>query len=288
MEQGTKEWLELRKAKVGSSDIPIIMGISPWKTPYKLWLEKTGKAEEKEANFFMKRGKEEEEMVRSMYTGMTCVDVMPNIKFHKEIDWAMASLDGITLNGKHLVEIKVVSKGSYESIERKGIPDYYIAQVQWQLFVSEAEKVDFFAYCADNGLTYLKTVFPDLDYQKKMLEKAAEFYNCLINDYPPPISEKDYVLVDSKEMIEASLEYRKIKEEMKLLEEKEKIAKQRLIDLTDEGNVFCPKGGIKISTITKDGAVDMKTLCIKFSINESDLDLFRKKPVIYRKIDIVA
>jgi len=288
MEQGSKEWLDLRKSKIGSSDIPVIMGISPWKTAYKLWLEKTNRIKEGEATFFMKRGKEEEEMVRSMYTGMTSIDVIPSIKFHKEVDWAMASLDGLTLNGEHLVEIKVVSKGSYESIKRKGIPDYYLAQMQWQLLVSDAATADFFAYCADDGRTVLLKVVPDLEFQKEMLEKASEFYDCLINDYPPPISEKDYVLVDSEEMISASKEYRKVKEEQKSLDEKEKIIKQQLIDLTDEGNVFCPKGGIKISTIHKDGAVDLKPLCLKFAISEEVLNSFRKKPIVYRKIDIVA
>ena len=42
MEQKSEEWLDWRKKGIGSSDAPIIMGVSPWKTPFELWEEKTG------------------------------------------------------------------------------------------------------------------------------------------------------------------------------------------------------------------------------------------------------
>lgn len=40
--QNTQEWEKFRLQKIGASDAPIIMGVSPWKTPFQLWLEKTG------------------------------------------------------------------------------------------------------------------------------------------------------------------------------------------------------------------------------------------------------
>lgn len=41
--QNTQEWEKFRLQKIGASDAPIIMGVSPWKTPFQLWLEKQGK-----------------------------------------------------------------------------------------------------------------------------------------------------------------------------------------------------------------------------------------------------
>ena len=38
--QQSEEWLEFRRSRIGASDAPIIMGVSPWKTHYKLWVEK--------------------------------------------------------------------------------------------------------------------------------------------------------------------------------------------------------------------------------------------------------
>jgi putative phage-type endonuclease len=36
------QWLERRKATVGASEVAAILGLSPWKSPYALWCEKTG------------------------------------------------------------------------------------------------------------------------------------------------------------------------------------------------------------------------------------------------------
>ena len=38
--QGTPEWLEFRRTMVMASDSPVIMGVSPWKTPLQLYHEK--------------------------------------------------------------------------------------------------------------------------------------------------------------------------------------------------------------------------------------------------------
>ena len=36
------EWLELRKAGIGSSEVATIVGLNPWETPYQLWRRKLG------------------------------------------------------------------------------------------------------------------------------------------------------------------------------------------------------------------------------------------------------
>ncbi len=38
-EQRSEEWLKLRREGLGASDIPAVLGISPYKTPYQLWAE---------------------------------------------------------------------------------------------------------------------------------------------------------------------------------------------------------------------------------------------------------
>ena len=40
-----REWLEQRTKGVGGSDVAAIMGLSPWRTPAQVWLEKTGRVE---------------------------------------------------------------------------------------------------------------------------------------------------------------------------------------------------------------------------------------------------
>ena len=40
-----EEWLQWRKKGIGSSDAAACAGESKWKSPYALWLEKTGQME---------------------------------------------------------------------------------------------------------------------------------------------------------------------------------------------------------------------------------------------------
>lgn len=37
------EWLDVRKRGIGGSDAAAAVGISPWKSPLELWMEKTGR-----------------------------------------------------------------------------------------------------------------------------------------------------------------------------------------------------------------------------------------------------
>jgi predicted phage-related endonuclease len=42
---GREAWLKVRTLGLGGSDVAAACGLSPWTTPYQLWLEKTGRAE---------------------------------------------------------------------------------------------------------------------------------------------------------------------------------------------------------------------------------------------------
>ena len=48
MEQEGFEWHKWRMGGIGSSDAPVVMGVSPYKTIEQLYLEKTGQGEEPE------------------------------------------------------------------------------------------------------------------------------------------------------------------------------------------------------------------------------------------------
>ena len=94
--QQTPEWLELRRKKIGASDAPCIMGVSPWKTPYELWLEKlTGK--EQSQTWAMKEGIRKEEEARTEFEKQTGIIVFPKVLISDKYDWMMASLDGIDI-----------------------------------------------------------------------------------------------------------------------------------------------------------------------------------------------
>jgi putative phage-type endonuclease len=59
----TNEWLALRSKGIGGSDISAILGLTKWKTPLEVYLEKTGQAAPVEENDSMRRGKILEKLV---------------------------------------------------------------------------------------------------------------------------------------------------------------------------------------------------------------------------------
>ncbi|CDQ09868.1 YqaJ viral recombinase family protein [Acidithiobacillus ferrivorans] len=42
-EMSREEWLQLRNRAIGSSDAPVAIGMSRYKSPLELWMEKTGR-----------------------------------------------------------------------------------------------------------------------------------------------------------------------------------------------------------------------------------------------------
>lgn len=44
-----EDWLEYRKAGIGGSDAAVVCGISRYKSPVELWMEKTGQLPSQEA-----------------------------------------------------------------------------------------------------------------------------------------------------------------------------------------------------------------------------------------------
>lgn len=98
------EWLEERRKGIGASDIAAVMGVSRWKTPYQVYLEKRKEANDFLGNKIMDWGKRMEGPIRQWYsdtTGRTVIipqkeDGTPKILYHAKYPFLLASLDGYT------------------------------------------------------------------------------------------------------------------------------------------------------------------------------------------------
>jgi len=73
MEQGTPEWLEMRKNYLGASDAPIVMKVSPWSTPFQLWRKKLGLVEDEPENDNIRYGKAMEPIARKAYENIPII-----------------------------------------------------------------------------------------------------------------------------------------------------------------------------------------------------------------------
>ena len=181
--QGTPEWLEFRRTMIMASDSPIIMGVSPWKTPLQLYHEKVdGVVSLKSSS--MQRGHDLEDEAREFFEKLTGHFIAPKVIIDTD-GWLGASLDGINDEGI-LVEIKCVNKKDHEMALDGKIPEKYYPQLQHQMYVCRLPQMFYFSYSPNHKETWaIVKVKRDIEYIAKLMGKLHKFYQCIVNKTPP-------------------------------------------------------------------------------------------------------
>lgn len=270
MQQNTPEWLEMRRVKIGASDAPIILGLSPWKTQFQLWEEKVlGK--EQQTSAAMARGHALEDQARDCFEKLTGIATMPKVVIHAERTWQMASLDGVTFDGTVIVEIKCPNKETHALAEKGIIPDHYMAQVQHQLSVTGAAKAFYFSYSGERG-SWIE-VFADEKFIAKMLKAEEKFYNLMLLKEPPELTERDYVVIDAVNALSLAEEYEELKIQADILYQAAEKVKDDLKKATGNRNAFV--GKLKITKSFMKGRVEYSVVPELIGV---DLEKYRKPP----------
>lgn len=254
LEQRTPEWIEFRKTKIGSSDAAIIMGESPWMTPIELWEEKKG-LRERRFTPAMKHGITNEEFAKVDFERAMGVQVFPAVAQHDNHDWMISSIDGISDDSKHAVELKCpVSIASHLIAASGDIQPYYWVQCQHHMAVWDLEKITFSSFF--NDTSELVEIARDEEYIKKLIKKEKQFHDCLISDVRPELTDRDYDTIASEEFYEASEKYKELLETIALLEDEKDMVKKQLIDLAAGRNV---KGNnLAIKRVISKGRISYK------------------------------
>lgn len=181
--QGTEEWLKMRQNKIGASDAPIIMKASPWKSPRQLWEEKLGLREADSPSWAMRRGIELEEEARQAFEKLTGIYVFKRVMQHPVYEWMIASIDGIDLEEKIIVEIKCPGKKDHEIALSGRVPEKYFPQLQHQMYVCNLPSNYYYSYYRKNGVI-VKTNKHE-EYQRRLLQEELKFWDCMRNFIVP-------------------------------------------------------------------------------------------------------
>lgn len=241
LEQGSPEWLEFRKGKIGGSAAPAIMGVSPWKTPYKLYNELISGDEKTFVSPAMRRGNELEPMIRDQVNKELGMNFEPKVIQSASLPWMYISLDGMV--GVTFLEIKTTSVIEDHEGARKGIvPKKYYPQLQHAFLVGGFEKGYYASYCNDDLV--IIEVPRDEKYIKKLRDEEIAFYEKVINFDPPEnpdgkdVSsdnnweklEQDYIIIDR--------EIAEIKKKLKILEASKKKFIEAFKELSNNESAF--------------------------------------------------
>ena len=178
LEQGSREWREWRHRGIGASDAPVIMGENPWNDVTALLREKSGPLRSHRQNAAMARGTELEPEARRRYIAATGKEVRPACLQSRQYGWLRASVDGLSLSGEAVVEIKCGNSVYRTAAETQCVPDYYYGQLQHILAVTGLSSIDFWCYLPGRPEVLL-SVARDATYIDDLIRAELEFWNCV-------------------------------------------------------------------------------------------------------------
>ena len=268
--QGSEEWHTYRQTMRNASESAAVMGVSPWTTPYQLWLIKTGRFVQ-ETNVAMQRGTDLEPAARAAYEVQTGNVMQPLVL--QAGDYS-ASLDGMNLEGNLILEIKCPLRGTrsdlWQDVKAGNVPEHYLIQVQHQLMVSGASHAHLWIFDGTAGL--LHAISRD-DIMMAKIRKAWESFQIFLNtDTPPPLTDQDRVLRDDSEWSVAAAAYMEAKRDAEEASDRLDATKNVLVALCKH-----PKeqgAGVSVTRYWKCGNVDYKKVP---ELQSVDLDKYRGK-----------
>lgn len=253
LDQNTPEWLAWRAGKITASNAAAVLGVCKFKTPYGLFNELTGRAPTFEGNAATEAGKAMEPKARALYEiENDFIEMAPACVEHPEYSCLGASLDGLSEDGSLILELKYASEASHNEAKAGQVPAHYIPQCQFQLMcVPEAKKLHYVSFRNEQLVTV--EVTPDPEYQKQLTVAALAFLEMVKSDTPPPLTEKDALLIDDDASKIICKELLNLKEDSsKSAKEKSDILKAKIINHYGHPRVRC--GNVLISkSVTKAG-----------------------------------
>lgn len=287
------DWHAYRRAGIGSSEAPIIMGVHKNKKEWTLkkLLEQKRSKEilvDDKKHYILEKGKRLEPRIRAMLEVQTGLTFKPVCVINGKIIWLRASLDGLTACHRYICEVKFTGKANYDLVAAGKVPVEHWPQVQHGLMVTNAEKNFYVVGIAkehkkekDILIKYLE-VEPDLPYQRILYEKELAFWNLVQGVGEAELSEGDVVEIQEADQVRAAEKWLDLKSKILALE-------KDLDEVDAELKAYAAKAGhtrykclnLLINKVTAKGSVNYKKIP---ELKGVDLERYRGNDKVYFKI----
>ncbi|MGV8991262.1 MAG: lambda-exonuclease family protein [Thiobacillus sp.] len=252
--QGSQEWLDYRRTMRNASESAAVMGASPWLTPYQFWQIRTGRVQQA-VTPAMRHGTEMEPRARAAYEAQTGLVMQPLVLADGDYS---ASLDGVTLEGDLILEVKCPYKGQASALWQGAvagdIPDYYTIQIQHQLMVAGAAVAHLWVFDGTEGL--LVEVARDEAIMASIRAAWDGFQRFLDNDTPPPLTDRDTLVRGDPEWKLAAVSYLNAKRKAEDATATLEAAREHLVALASHPSES--GAGVTVTRFWKQGSVDYK------------------------------
>jgi putative phage-type endonuclease len=194
-----EQWLAFRNKGLGSTDVPVVVGLNKWRTPYQLWEQKAGMVEVKPfaMNDAMKWGLILEDPIAREYRDATGRKAQRDnkIHFHPEHPFLMCNLDWVTWNEnaeRGILEIKTTVQAAMAAWETE-IPLMYYSQVQHQMYVTGMRWGEFALFILDRRQLRRIPFKYDKKFAEEQAKEAIAFWtDNVLTKVPPEMIAKDW------------------------------------------------------------------------------------------------
>jgi putative phage-type endonuclease len=178
-----EQFLEERKQGFGGSDMGDLCDSEPYGCKRRLFLERLGllpvDPENKKA-FHMERGKFLEAPIAQLYSERTKRQIkLTGTGYVKEYPFIRANADRLIIGdelgrGVGVLEVKAPGQFAFKKIQKEGLPESYILQLQWQMLCYGTARGAFAVYWADGHELITFDVQRDNDLCQMLMDKAIE------------------------------------------------------------------------------------------------------------------
>lgn len=189
--QRTPEWQGWRWLGITATESAVILNRSPYKTPWRLWCEKVGKANPPDLskNPLVTYGREHEDEARRLFELSHTDVVMPACAEYDGNRVFRASFDGLTTAGEP-VEIKCPSPATLSDVRLRGVESdafrLYNVQLQHQMLVADAQSGWLVFYDGEKNDLVQFDVSRDDSLIAEIVKKGEAFWEAVIKKIEPP------------------------------------------------------------------------------------------------------
>ncbi len=191
-----RDWLEVRKQGIGSSDAATACGLNPYMSMLELWMIKTGRVQqnlndESSGVAPLYWGKQLEPLVAQYYSLHTNNKVrrVNAVLQHSDPDKAfmLANLDYAVVGSDEVQILECKTAGEYGAkIWRDGVPLYVLCQVQHQLAVTGKQAAHVCVLICGHETKIFK-VSRNEAVIEQIIQSERSFWQCVERDIPPAV-----------------------------------------------------------------------------------------------------
>ena len=296
-DQRTDAWKAWRNQGVTATDSTVILGASPYKTPWRLWAEKVGKIlpPDLSKNPNVQRGVALEEEARLLFQNKHLTCVMPACAECDVDSIFRASFDGLTpLNEP--VEFKCPGEKVLMEVRTEGLKaktvQMYSVQVQHQMLVSGSNRGWLVFYDSTTKELIEFEIQRDETIIKRLLAEGRKFYECVTKKIEPPKDplrdaflpaegeERMRWIAAARDFAQADREIEALQARINQLTVSRDEAKEKLIGMMGN-NALADFAGVSLTRSAVKGRVDYAKLLEKVvgrEPTEEEIESVRSKP----------